>query len=128
MKRVFTFGLLLAAAILVFGRTTHAFAASVDAIAIDDDRSTASGDAGWGTGEGDTVAAAKKMALENCAKEGNKHCKVMLTYKKCGAYASSANYYGTGTGATKAAAKEDAMKNCGHNGCKVAVSDCVGDE
>ena len=105
----------------------QAHAATIDAIAVDDDTSTSGGDAGWGTGEGDTEKEAKDMALKNCAKHGNKGCEVVLTYKQCGAYASSRKKYGTGTGPSKDVARAKAMEDCGNDKCKVVVSDCVGD-
>jgi hypothetical protein len=126
MKRVLMVGLLSAAVILAFGRTNHVYAASVDAIAVDDDQDTKGGNAGFGTGEGDTAKEAQKMALENCRKSGNKGCEVALTYKQCGAYASSKKHAGTGTGSSESAAKKAAMEDCGNDACKIVVSDCVG--
>jgi hypothetical protein len=105
----------------------QAMAASIDAIAVDDDVKTGAGDAGWGTGEGDTEKEAKDMALKNCAKNGNKSCQIVLTYKQCAAYASSRKHFGTGTGPSKDVARAKAMEDCGNDNCKVVVSDCVGD-
>ena len=126
MKRVLMVGLLSVAVILAFGRTNHVYAASVDAIAVDDDENTRGGDAGWGTGEGDTDKEAQAMALKNCREHGSKGCEVALTYKQCGAYASSRKHSGTGTGASESVAKKAALDECGNNSCKIVVSDCVG--
>src|ERR1700693_5987001 len=51
MKPVTTFRSLLVAAALLSG-AGHAFAATVDAIAVDDDRGDKGGDAGYGVGGG----------------------------------------------------------------------------
>ena len=126
MKRILMVGLLSVAVILAFGRTNHAFASSVDAIAVDDDENTRGGNAGWGTGEGDTAKEAQEMALKNCRKSGNKGCEVAVTYKQCGAYASSRKHAGIGTGASEKEAKAKAMDDCGNDSCKIVVSDCVG--
>jgi hypothetical protein len=125
MKRLLMVGLLSVAAVLAFGPTKHVYAATVDAIAVDDDTGTSGGDAGYGTGEGDSAKEAQDMAMKNCTKNGNKHCEVVATYDHCGAYASSRKHAGVGTGSSKNAAKEKAMDECGNDSCKVA--DCVGD-
>lgn len=127
MKRMLMVGLLSVAAVLAFGHFKPVYAASVDAIAVDDDTGTSGGDAGWGTGEGDTAKEAQEMAMHNCTKNGNKNCQVVLTYEHCGAYASSRKHAGIGTGPSKDVAKAKAMEGCGNDNCKVVVADCVGD-
>src|SRR5580698_7845060 len=128
MTRTLTTIVLGAAIVLAIGHMPRpAQAASVDAIAVDDDEDTKGGQAGWGTGEGDTTKEAGAMALKNCGKHGNTGCQVVLTYQQCGAYASSRKHSGTGTGPTKDVARKKAMDDCGSDNCKVVVADCVGD-
>lgn len=98
-------------------------ALAAGAIAVDDEAGDSAGTAGYGVGGGDSDAEANKNALQFCRESGNKNCKVVLTYAKCGAYASSKNEYGTGEGATEAAATKAAMEACGKN-CKLVVADC----
>jgi hypothetical protein len=116
---------LFVAAVLLSG-VGHAVAATVDAIAVDDDRGTKGGDAGYGVGEGDSDGEAKHEALKQCKEAGNDDCKIAVTYDTCGAYASSRKYSGTGTGETEAAAKQRALESCGRDSCKIVTSDCVG--
>ena len=102
----------------------HALPAlAASAIAVDDEAGDSAGSAGYGVGGGESAAEANKEALKNCRESGNKSCKIVLTYAKCGAYASSKNEFGTGEGATEAAASAAAMEACG-KGCKLVVSDC----
>ena len=59
MTRTLTTIVVGAAIVLAIGHLPRpAWAASVDAIAVDDDESTKGGQAGWGTGEGDTTKEA----------------------------------------------------------------------
>jgi hypothetical protein len=117
-------GLFVAAALL--SGVGHAVAATVDAIAVDDDQDTKGGKAGYGVGEGDSVEEAKHDALKQCKEAGNDGCQIAVTYEACGAYASSRKYSGTGTGETEAAAKHQALESCGKDSCKIVTSDCVG--
>jgi hypothetical protein len=114
------------AAVLVMG-STPAFArtASWDAIAVDDTRGMRGGDAGYGVGQGATQDEARQGAMQACAKAGNTSCQIMLTYRTCGAYASSKSKYGTGTGDSEREARANALASCGNAGCQLTVSDCV---
>jgi hypothetical protein len=126
MKPATTFRSLLVAAALLSG-AGHAFAATVDAIAVDDDRGDKGGDAGYGVGEGKSAEEASHEALRQCKSAGNDGCKVALTYETCGAYASSRKYFGTGTADTEAEAKHNALESCAHDSCRIVTSDCVGE-
>jgi Domain of unknown function (DUF4189) len=97
--------------------------AKVDSIAVDDEPGLKAADIGYGIGEGDTPAEAKREAFKQCHAKG---CEIAVTYEKCGAYASSRQHSGTGTGNTEEAAKRAALIDCGNDACRVAVSDCVG--
>ena len=106
---------------LAFG--TNAFAAG--AIAVDDDASTAGGDAGYGIVTGEpTRDAAAKAAMQQCKSSGNDSCKVVVRFDVCGAYASSKKYFGVGWGNTEAEAQRKALDECGQGSCKILVSDC----
>jgi hypothetical protein len=102
--------------------------AAWDSIAVDDDTSTAGGNAGYGVGTGDSKGAAEAEAVKACKSEGNSNCKVAVSYQSCGAYASSTHHAGIGTGASKEAAGAAAKKGCGEGACKVVVAECVGDQ
>jgi hypothetical protein len=115
----------LAVVAALAGFSGHAFAASYDAIAIDDDTHTSGGDAGYGVGEGDTQREAQREAMKSC-REHNNSCQVVAVYEQCGAYASSRQHAGTGMGRTERDAQMAALDSCGSGGCKVVVSDCVG--
>lgn len=93
------------------------------AIAVDDAEGDRAIDAGYGYGTGDTEAEAKADALRECKKVGNDDCQVVVTYKLCGAYASSRKYQGVGKGETEASAKKAALEECG-DGCRVVASEC----
>ena len=105
---------------------TLAFASSYDSIAVDGDAGTKAGNAGYGVGEGDSSDEAKRDAMKNCKSSGNHHCEVEVTYRQCGAYASSREHSGNGIGSTEGEAKRNAMSECGNSSCKIVVSDCVG--
>ena len=93
------------------------------AIAVDDEVGDDEPGYGLVVGE-DSQDAAKREALKFCRQNGNKHCKVAVWFKQCGAYASSHKYYGYGYGATKAIAKKKALEMCGRGNCEVKVADC----
>ena len=110
------------AALLISLSMSHA-AFGYGAIAVDDE--VGDSDPGYGLAVGeDTQDDAKKAALKYCREQGNKHCKVAVWFKQCGAYASSHKYYGYGYGATKAIAKKKALEMCGRGNCEVKVADC----
>jgi hypothetical protein len=116
------------AAILVAGASPAlARTGSWDSIAVDDQRGSRGGDAGYGVGTANTSGGAQEEALAACKKAGNDNCQIMLTYRTCGAYASSRTKYGTGTGDTEREARANAMSSCGNAGCQLTVSDCVGE-
>ena len=94
------------------------------AIAVDDASGDKPGDAGYGIGYGDDKAGAQAAALSKCRASGNDACKVVLWFKKCGAYVSSAEKFGIGWGETENAAKHMALDSCGGDHCKVVASDC----
>ncbi len=94
------------------------------AIAVDDAPGSKPGDAGYGIGYGDSKETAQTAAIAKCKGEGNESCKVVMWFKKCGAYASSAEKYGIGYGDTEDAAKDLALKQCGNEHCRMVASDC----
>jgi hypothetical protein len=79
-----------------------------------------------GYGLGDNTDEASRAAVKACREEGGKKCEVILTFKKCGAYASSSSSVGTATGNTEDIAKRKAREDCGQ-GCKVVFSACTDD-
>ena len=94
---------------------------AIGAIAVDDQV----GDEpayGFATGE-DSKEAAQRKAMKYCKEHGD-HCKPVVWFETCGAYASSKKYYGYGYGATKAAATSKALEMCGNNNCQVVVAEC----
>lgn len=109
--------LLLASLILPLG----AFAAG--AIAVDDEEGES--DPGYGVVTGAaTRDEAGRGALAECRKSGNKNCKVVVRFDKCGAYAASKKNAGIGFGSTEALAKIKALEECGTNACKIVVAEC----
>ena len=93
------------------------------AIAVDDEEGET--DPGYGVVVGaDSREEAAKDAMKECRKQGNKGCKVVVRFDKCGAYAGSKKYYGVGYGRTKDVANTMAMNECGNKSCKVLVSEC----
>ncbi len=116
------FALLPAMAFLTL-MTCSNLAMAYGAIAVDDAEGDRAIDAGYGYGTGDTEAEAKTDALRECKKVGNDDCQVVVTYKLCGAYASSKKYQGVGKGETEASAKKAALEECGDD-CRVVASEC----
>jgi hypothetical protein len=94
------------------------------AIAVDDDEGDAIKDIGYGiaTDEPSREAAAE-AAMRKCRATGNKGCKVVVRFDKCGAYAADRKSYGVGWGNSEGAAKKRALDQCGDS-CKIVVSDC----
>jgi len=107
----------LASLILPLG----AFAAG--AIAVDDEEGEAEPGYGVVTGAASRDEAGKQ-ALAECKKQGNKSCKVVVRFDKCGAYAASKKNYGIGFGGSEAAAKTKALEECGGGACKIIVAEC----
>ena len=114
---------LVLAAGLVLAETTAVLAWG--AIAVDDEVGQQADDVGWGFSTGhDTEAEARRGAMAECRKSGNDKCKVVLTFKACGAYAASRRYYGVGEGSTKERAEQTAVQLCGRAACAVVISEC----
>ena len=97
------------------------------AIAVNDTEGSKPSDAGYGIGYGDTRQTAESAAMKKCKDAGNDSCKVVVWYKKCGAYASSNDKYGIGYGTSESTAKSTAMEQCGSNACRIVASDCSDD-
>jgi hypothetical protein len=70
-----------------------------------------------------TRATATSEALSTCQENGD-HCEVVLTFRKCGAYAASKTKFGVGAGSTVKQAERRAVTACSGPGCRVVVSDC----
>ncbi len=49
---------------------------------------------------------------------------MVLTFKKCGAYAASMGGYGVASANTLADAEKRALRQCGDANCVVVISDC----
>lgn len=108
---------LLAAFVIPMG--VHA----AGAIAVDDEEGET--DPGYGVVTGaSTREEAARDAMKECRKSGNKNCKVVVRFDKCGAYAGSKKYYGVGYGRSQDVANTMAMNECGNKACKVLVSEC----
>jgi hypothetical protein len=95
------------------------------AICVDD----SFGDEPSGVGYGFATEASSRQqasagAMDACKSEGNEECKVVLTFKGCGAYASSKANFGVGTGANLQAAEKSALSACDGSDCMVVVSGC----
>ena len=95
------------------------------AIAVDDAIDTHPDDVGYGFSTGhNSEAAAASGALEECKGAGNDSCKVILTFKACGAYATSKRKFGVGEGSTKERAEQAALIMCGQQSCQVVSAEC----
>jgi hypothetical protein len=85
-----------------------------------------SSEAGYSIAMGrNSKASAKAEAMKACKEAGNKNCKVVVQFAKCGAYAASASspsVTGSGTGKTKQKAIDSALADC--ENCKVIVAEC----
>lgn len=114
---------LIAATLFTVGSISAALA--VGAIAVDDYYDEDPSEAGYGIAtEYRNVGEASAAALEACQSEQNSDCKVVLTFKKCGAYAASAGGYGVASANTLADAEKRALRQCGDANCVVVISDC----
>ena len=114
---------LLTAAALGLALTGAAW--SWGAIAVDDSYGEEPSGAGYGFAtEFANQREAAAGAMEACQSEGNSDCKVVLTFKTCGAYAASRTDYGLGTGANLGTAEKRALAACNGSDCIVVVSDC----
>jgi hypothetical protein len=120
--RHFTASILTATAITL-AATGAAF--SWGAIAVDDSYGDEPSGAGYGFAtEASSRQEANAGAMEACRSEGNEACAVVLTFKACGAYASSRTNFGVGAGANLGTAEKRAMADCGGPDCIVVISDC----
>lgn len=93
------------------------------AIAVDDEQGEDEPGYGLIVGE-DTREDAAREALKACRKSGNTHCKVVVRFDKCGAYATSKKYYGVGYGSSLKKAEAMALDACGNSRCEIKISDC----
>lgn len=113
--------LAIAALLGTFMMSGNAFA--YGAIAVDDQRGEREPGYGFATGRA-SEENAKRAALSACRESGNHHCKVVVWFKRCGAYATSSRYYGYGYGDTKLIAVRNALESCGRKSCEVVVAKC----
>jgi hypothetical protein len=91
----------------------------VGAIALSDD-----GEDYWGLYTGaDSIDEAKREAKKLCAEAGGKGCKARVWFEKCGAIATSEEYYGIGYGKSRLIAEKKALEDCDDK-CEVATSEC----
>lgn len=111
---------------LVLASTVSALAWG--AIAVDDTKGMTARQAGWGYAtRRSTAEDAITAAMNQCRQGGNDHCRLVLQFHGCGAYAASLNMYGTGTGRSRQGASANALASCrrgGERGCAVAVATC----
>lgn len=120
--RHFTASMLTAAAIAL---ASTGAALSWGAICVDDSFGDEPSGVGYGFAtEASSRAEATIGAMDACKSEGNEDCKVVLTFKGCGAYAASTANYGVGTGANLGTAEKRAMAQCNGPDCVVVVSGC----
>jgi hypothetical protein len=123
-KRTLTMKVFRSAILAVALLTSPAVAWAEGAIAVSDDAGDKPSDAGYGIGFGDSKESAKDAALRKCKAMGNESCRVAVWFKKCGAYASSAERYGIGWGDSEQDAKDKSLDQCGGDHCRVVASDC----
>lgn len=101
-----------------------ASAYAAGAIAVDDEEGQHHEDVGYGVAVGEhNRDEAAGAAMRRCRQEGNKSCRVVLRFDKCGAYAVSSSHFGVGWGNSLRAAQTMSLKECGSN-CRVVVSEC----
>lgn len=94
------------------------------AIAVDDEEGVPADEVGYGFETGHaTREDAGRAALNECKAQGNTHCKVVVRFDQCGAYAVSRTTYGVGWGRTERAARDMAIDACG-SGCRIVVAEC----
>jgi hypothetical protein len=95
------------------------------AIAVDDEPGLDPDDIGYGIISGYAIEIeAIQDAIDACKDEGNETCRIILVFRKCGAYAASTDNYGVGTAQTLREAEKQALASCGERKCRVIVSDC----
>jgi Domain of unknown function (DUF4189) len=95
------------------------------AIAVDDEPGLDPDSVGYGIISGYAIEVeAINDAIDACKDEGNDDCRIVLVFRKCGAYAASKYNYGVGTAPTLREAEHDALASCGERVCRVIASDC----
>jgi hypothetical protein len=92
--------------------------------AISVDLAKAERDPSYGIGGGDSEDEAVGNAQKFCKEAGGSMCKMVVTYRQCGAYAASHTGGGWGREATKKTAEAKAISGCDADDCKLVVSDC----
>jgi hypothetical protein len=124
MRQSFSLRTWLSAAFVGLALTGSAAAAG--AIAVDDPPGKRPGEVralGVAVGEANPVAARAK-ALTMCRKQGGISCKLVLSFRGCGAYATSPARYGVGMGGSILVAERGAMRNCGNQQCQIIAAKC----
>jgi hypothetical protein len=95
------------------------------AIAVDDEYDRHADDVGFGYSSGHaSEAAARAAAVRECHRSDNEDCRVVLTFRTCGAYAVSRRHFGVGEGWSVRQAERAALDTCAVSSCRVVVSDC----
>ena len=95
------------------------------AIAVDDYYDEDPSEAGYGIAtEYRNARDASIAALDACKTDPTSDCKVVLTFRKCGAYAASRGGYGVAAANTIKQAEDRAVRQCRDPGCMVVASDC----
>jgi hypothetical protein len=95
------------------------------AIAVDDEPGLDPDGIGYGIISGYAIKSeAINDAIDACKNEGNEDCRIVLVFKKCGAYAASMDNYGVGGAQTLREAEQRALASCGDRECRLIVSDC----
>jgi hypothetical protein len=116
-------GRLFATAIVL--PVTVATALAWGAIAVDDEPGQEPDDVGYGIVTGAaTKAQAGADARSACREAQNEDCKLVLTFRKCGAYAASPATFAVGAATTLKAAEQRALAGCAATDCRIVASDC----
>ncbi|HVG50404.1 MAG TPA: DUF4189 domain-containing protein [Xanthobacteraceae bacterium] len=114
---------ILLAAWLTIASTGAALA--FGAIAVDDYYDEDPSEAGYGIAtDYRNAREASIAAMEACKTEPTSECKVVLTFRKCGAYAASRGGYGAAASNTLKQAEQRALRQCRDPDCIVVASDC----
>jgi hypothetical protein len=95
------------------------------ALAIEDDPDLLPTQVNYGLISGYAVRAeALSDAVRACRDNSSESCRVVLVFRKCGAYAASPNNFGVGTSDTLREAEQRALASCGDHACEIIVADC----
>jgi hypothetical protein len=104
---------------------TVATALAWGAIAVDDEPGQEPDDVGYGIVTGSaTKRQAGAVAMSACREAQNEDCKLVLTFRKCGAYAASRATFAVGTATSVKAAEQRALAGCAAPDCRIVASDC----